>query len=71
NLSYFLFSTPSLAPTLLLNPREEEFIRGLDLRCCDSALNHRRPRRLLIRPQCDTATPSPTQLSCGIWPRAG
>lgn len=49
----------------------EEFVRGCDRRCCDSALNHRRPRRLLIWPHCDMATHSPTQLSCGIRLRTG
>lgn len=41
----------------------EEFVRGCDRRCCDSALNQSRPRRLLIRPQRDTATPGPARFS--------
>lgn len=66
---YYTTHHSGLQRTLCMPP--EEFIRGCDHRCCDSALNHGRPRRLLIQPQRDTATYGPVKFGCGIRPRAG
>lgn len=47
------------------------FVRGGDCRCCDRALNHRHPRRLLTWPHRDTATHGPPQFSSGSRSTAG